>query len=71
MGDYNNVLSINERIRGKIVHEGEYIDLSNMLVKCGLFKMDRKGDRYTWCNKHINGTIYSCIDRVVANRDWF
>ncbi|XP_058775015.1 uncharacterized protein LOC131649265 [Vicia villosa] len=71
IGDYNNVLTTDDRIGGKEIHEGEYSDLATMMTNCGLAELDKIGDRYTWCNKHVNGTIYSCIDRAIANNDWF
>ncbi|XP_058775224.1 uncharacterized protein LOC131649480 [Vicia villosa] len=36
-----------------------------------LFEMDSTGDYYTWSNKHVEGTIYSRIDRVLDNVEWF
>ncbi|WJX68825.1 hypothetical protein P8452_53158 [Trifolium repens] len=33
--------------------------------------MDSLGDYYTWSNKHVDGIIYSRIDRVLGNVDWF
>ncbi|XP_058776119.1 uncharacterized protein LOC131650425 [Vicia villosa] len=71
MGDYNNVLHTDDRIGGKEVHEGEFCDLANMMTKCGLVDLDKIGDKYTWSNKHVSGTIYSCIDRALANKEWF
>ncbi|XP_058767570.1 uncharacterized protein LOC131641282 [Vicia villosa] len=71
MGDYNNVLHTDDRIGGKEIHEGEFCDLANMMIKCGLADLDKIGDKYTWSNKHVSGTIYSCIDRALANKEWF
>lgn len=33
--------------------------------------MDNLDDYFTWCNKHIIGTIYSRIDRVLGNNEWY
>ncbi|CAJ2662986.1 unnamed protein product, partial [Trifolium pratense] len=71
MGDFNNVLRAADRIGGKMVHESEYSDMISMMDKAGLSEMDSLGDYYTWSNKHVNGTIYSRIDRVLGNVDWF
>ncbi|XP_058756286.1 uncharacterized protein LOC131629522 [Vicia villosa] len=70
MGDYNNVLSVNDRLGGNKVKESEYSDLASMMDRVGLFEKESKGDHYTWSNKHSTGTIYSRIDRVIGNLDW-
>lgn len=70
MGDFNNVLNIEDRAGGKDVQETEFADLRRMMDNIGMFDVERKGDRYTWFNKHTEGAIYSCIDRVLANIEW-
>ncbi|KAH1203129.1 hypothetical protein GmHk_17G049445 [Glycine max] len=54
-----------------MVTEAEYTDFSDMLEHIGLAEMDSQGDYFTWSNKHVEGTIYSRIDRVLANVSWF
>ncbi|CAK8579658.1 unnamed protein product [Lathyrus sativus] len=71
VGDFNNVLRTKDRIGGNRVTETEYIDLQNMMQRIGLFEMESKGDYYTWFNKHNVDPIYSRIDRVLGNVDWF
>lgn len=43
IGDYNNVLSIHDRIGGKNVKESEYIDLTDMMERVGLFEKESEG----------------------------
>lgn len=71
IGDYNNVAKAQDRIGGKMVTEAEYTDFSDMLEQTGLAEMHSQGDYFTWSNKHVEGTIYSRIDRVLANVLWF
>ncbi|KAK2424092.1 hypothetical protein QL285_034490 [Trifolium repens] len=71
MGDFNNVLKATDIIGGKLVHESKYIDLSSFMDRVGLSEMDSLGDYYTWSNKHVDGMIYSRIDGVLGNVDWF
>jgi hypothetical protein len=71
MGDFNNVLKASDRVGGKLVHESEYTDLTSMMNIAGLSDMDNMGDYFTWSNKHTDGMIYSKIDRVLGNVDWF
>ncbi|XP_058783262.1 uncharacterized protein LOC131657933 [Vicia villosa] len=71
MGDYNNVLSSKDRIGGNPVHISEYCDLDDMMQRQGLYEDPSRGCHYTWSNKHITGTIYSMIDRLIGNVQWF
>lgn len=59
LGDFNNVLSINDRIGGNAVHMNEFVDLENMMTNLGLFEMPSSGNHFTWSNKHSQGMIYS------------
>jgi hypothetical protein len=71
MGDFNNVLKAADRIGGRMIHESEYSDFASMMDRVGLSEMDSLGDYYTWSNKQVDGVIYSRIDRVLGNVDWF
>lgn len=37
----------------------------------GLFAHQTVGDYFTWFNKHRQGMIYSRIDHMLCNVDWF
>ncbi|XP_058759242.1 uncharacterized protein LOC131632512 [Vicia villosa] len=71
IGDFNNVLKINDRIGGKEVQSNEYVDLESMLQTLGLTEHDTRGSPYTWSNKHTTRVIYSIIYRALCNTDWF
>ncbi|XP_058784644.1 uncharacterized protein LOC131659472 [Vicia villosa] len=71
VGDFNNVMSSQDRIGGNTVTETEYEDLNIMVENTGLGEMDSKGEFYTWTNKQANNPIYSRIDRLLANAEWF
>ncbi|CAK8564653.1 unnamed protein product [Lathyrus sativus] len=70
MGDFDNVIHINDRIGGNDVTKTEYIDICSMMENVGLFEKESKGSYYTWSNNHTAGTIYSHIDHVLANVEW-
>ncbi|CAK8532778.1 unnamed protein product [Lathyrus sativus] len=70
MGDFNNVIHINDRIGGNDVTETKYTDICSMMDNVGLFEKESKGSYYTWSNNHTAGTIYSRIDHVLANVEW-
>ncbi|XP_058739150.1 uncharacterized protein LOC131611040 [Vicia villosa] len=71
VGDFNNVLKGNDRIRGHLVTEAEVRDLQYLMDLKDLSEMDSYGDHYTWFNNHTVGPIYSRIDKVLANTAWF
>lgn len=71
IGDYNNVLKIEDRIGGNSVHAYEFQDLSAMMDTVDLFEHDTIGNHFTWTNKHVQGVIYSRIDRALCNQSWF
>lgn len=66
LGDLNNVLGFQDRIGGTEVREAKFIYLWDMMESSRLFEMDCKGDKFTWYNKHSEGAIYSCSDKVIG-----
>ncbi|XP_058741868.1 uncharacterized protein LOC131626265 [Vicia villosa] len=71
IGDYNNVAHANDRMGGNMVVEAEYKDYNDMLGSTGLCEMDSRGSHFTWSNKQSANPIYSRIDRLTANTEWF
>ena len=67
MGDFNNVLTAQDRIGGSLVQPGEYCDLASMMDTAGLSELDSIGEHFTWHNRHTQDPIYSRIDRVIGN----
>ncbi|XP_058746338.1 uncharacterized protein LOC131619235 [Vicia villosa] len=71
IGDFNNVLTSQDRIGGNNVTEAEYKDLANMMQITGLFEARTAGSHFTWSNKQTKNAIYSRIDRLIGNVQWF
>ncbi|XP_058772315.1 uncharacterized protein LOC131646218 [Vicia villosa] len=71
MCDFNNAVRAQGRIGGRMVVEAEYKGMQEMMLKSGLSEMDSVGNYNTWSNKHVTSIIYSRIDRVLGNVDWF
>lgn len=71
LGDYNNVLKSIDRIGGRKVTEAEHRDLTNLMKDAGLHEMDIRGQHFTWSNNQGENAIYSRIDRLLGNTDWF
>lgn len=69
IGDYNNVLTMENKIGGCPVQEVEYYDLEDMMKVVGLFEYTTHVNHHTWSNKHTNWIIYSRIDKDICNRN--
>ncbi|XP_074277993.1 uncharacterized protein LOC141601599 [Silene latifolia] len=69
-GDFNCVLSANERLGGK-VSTSESEPFQDCLDSCSLMDSQALGAYYTWNNKQPPETkVYSRLDRFVVNQDW-
>ncbi|XP_019239280.1 PREDICTED: uncharacterized protein LOC109219303 [Nicotiana attenuata] len=66
MGDFNNILSIENRVMGNPVREGEVIDFKKFIADVGLAELKTIRRNYTWTNNHV----YSRIDIILANAEW-
>lgn len=69
IGDYKNVLRVEDIIGGNMVQDIEYVDLECMMERLELNEHDTIGNHYTWSNKHSNGLIYSRIDKALRNKE--
>ena len=71
MGDFNEILTHDEKVGGR--PRGDYLmnNFRNALEEGGLSDLGWEGDKYTWSNRHDNETfIKERLDRVVANQVW-
>lgn len=57
--DFNNVLSLKDRVGGAPVQIHEFQDLKNIMGSVGLFECQSVGGHFTWLNRHKQGIIYS------------
>jgi len=63
LGDFNAILSKQDRIGGNTVSDYDIQELSNFMEECEVLEMPSSGAFFTWTNK----TIWSSIDRVFIN----
>lgn len=66
MGDFNPILSIEDRLYGNPVQEVEVIDFKEFLQQSGMMELKSVGRYYTWTNHQI----HSKIDRILVNAEW-
>ncbi|XP_010669917.1 uncharacterized protein LOC104887033 [Beta vulgaris subsp. vulgaris] len=70
MGDFNNILNLNERI-GQPVLFSEIERFRNCVDSCGLGDAKMTGPFYTWSNKQQEDDyVTTKIDRVLVNGQW-
>ncbi|XP_019255064.1 PREDICTED: uncharacterized protein LOC109233643 [Nicotiana attenuata] len=63
MGDYNTILTSEDRAQGTQVQEFEVKDFKVFIWRNGLTELKRVGRKYTWTNNHV----HSKIDRILVN----
>lgn len=70
-GDFNAILSVDDRLQDNAVTDGETVDFNNVMIQNDLHQVKTVGAFYTWCNnKQGDDRIYSRIDRCIANGSW-
>ncbi|XP_075084774.1 uncharacterized protein LOC142168022 [Nicotiana tabacum] len=72
MGDFNSVLSVEDRLNGAPVHQNEVVDFKQCISDIGVGLINKKGAQFSWSNKwRAEDRIYSHIDWVFGNAEWF
>ncbi|XP_060187475.1 uncharacterized protein LOC132616812 [Lycium barbarum] len=72
VGDFNSVLTVDDRINGAPVHQGELFDFQDCVDDLGLGILNKSGSTYSWSNKRDAGErIYNLIDWALGNAAWF
>ncbi|KAG6666594.1 hypothetical protein CIPAW_01G042200 [Carya illinoinensis] len=71
MGDFNEVLSINEKTGGRARTDRQMQEFHEVLDDCGLLDLGYIGNPFTWCNKRVpEQSISERLDRGLANLKW-
>lgn len=72
LGDFNTILSVNDRINGLPVYPSEIVDFQEGIAEAGLGQITRKGCSYSWSNnRDATDRIYSRIAWAFGNDNWF
>ncbi|KAG6629896.1 hypothetical protein CIPAW_14G116800 [Carya illinoinensis] len=68
MGDFNEVLSFNEKVGGRARTDRQIQEFRDLLDECGLLDLGYIGNPFTWCNKREpQHSISERLDRGLAN----
>ncbi|XP_075081553.1 uncharacterized protein LOC142166363 [Nicotiana tabacum] len=66
MGDFNVVLSVEDRVNGTPIQEAKSRDFKNFLQVTGVMEMKVEGRTFAWTNNHV----YIRFDRELINPAW-
>ncbi|XP_070019439.1 uncharacterized protein [Nicotiana sylvestris] len=61
LGDFNTILSSDDRVNGVPVHPVETVDFQNCITDLGMGQVNRKGCQFSWCNKEMRMKGYTVI----------
>lgn len=67
LGDFNSIISVEERMGGNTPTSAEIEDFLACTTTLALEDDASVGNQYTLSN----GTVWSKLDRVLLNPDWF
>lgn len=70
LGDFNNVLYIEDRVGGLPVNENECEPFRKALSDSMLQELTLHRWMYSWCNQQHQNLIYTKIDRYFGKVDW-
>ncbi|XP_060182124.1 uncharacterized protein LOC132611764 [Lycium barbarum] len=72
LGDFNIVLSVNDRVNGAPIQAPKLVDFQECVEDLNLGLLTWRGSQYSWCNKRdADDRVYSLIDRALGNDLWF
>ncbi|XP_075092134.1 uncharacterized protein LOC142172421 [Nicotiana tabacum] len=71
IGDFNNILSIDEKLGGTPHKLSKSLPFIECLQDCNLVDMGYTGQAFTWCNEiKERDILWKILDRLVANDEW-
>ncbi|KAF8092597.1 hypothetical protein N665_0410s0009, partial [Sinapis alba] len=71
LGDFNEILGNHEKIGGRERPAVSFQDFRNLVRNNNLLDVKSIGNRFSWVGKCGSHTIQCCLDRTMANGEWF
>ena len=70
IGDFNEILSNDEKLGGLLRHESSSKPFGDMLSAWGMEELQSLGIRFTWAGQRWKQWIQCCLDRAFSNKEW-
>lgn len=68
MGDFNNILCLDDKLGSDRTVNNHMVNFSNFLNSINAISLPNIGIPFTWTNNHKDNTIiYEKLDRALAN----
>ena len=71
LGDFNEIISNQEKIGGRVRPEASFHDFRTMMRTCGFTDLQSIGDHFSWAGQRGTHLVRCCLDRTMANGSWF
>ncbi|XP_009124577.2 uncharacterized protein LOC103849567 [Brassica rapa] len=71
LGDFNEIVSNQEKIGGRVRPEASFHDFGSMMRTCGFTDLQSVGDRFSWAGQRGSHLVRCCLDRTMATGSWF
>lgn len=71
VGDFNELLSNEEKLGGSVHSDSSFRDFRNMVDNCKISDMRSSGNPLSWAGKRDNGWVQCRLDRCFGNDEWY
>ena len=71
MGDFNELLSMNEKLGSPVRSSRQMQDFRDAIDECGFVDLGYQGSPFTWCNNRVDsGIVSERLDHGLATIPW-
>lgn len=71
VGDFNELLSNDEKLGGAVRHDSTFWDFRNLVENCKTRDMRSSGNPLSWAGKRENDWVQCRLDRCFGNDAWY
>ena len=70
VGDFNEIISMDEKIRGTVRPESQMLQFRETLADCNFQELKVIGGKFTWAGRKRSTTILERLDRGLVTENW-